>query len=176
MSTRSHLSTANDPRKISRSYSRFLVLGSRHFVFVFVSSRGSSCVILSFLFSPSLRIIPGATSFLVLPKNVSRSTAVGAILQPGGVRAPTSTSTSTSSSTVPGQSGSALADALINPNANAGDSPFDFILAVGGDNRLIRRINDLPNSETCSTNLKNSDATWRLVDGSVIGALLKIVE
>ncbi|KAH9476749.1 Putative alpha,alpha-trehalose-phosphate synthase [UDP-forming] 106 kDa subunit [Psilocybe cubensis] len=32
-----------------------------------------------------LRIIPGRNSFLVLPNNVSRSTAVGAILHPGGV-------------------------------------------------------------------------------------------
>ena len=31
-----------------------------------------------------LRIIPGRNSFLVLPNNVSRSTAVGAILHPGG--------------------------------------------------------------------------------------------
>src|SRR5882757_998428 len=31
-----------------------------------------------------LRIIPGANSFLVLPNNISRSTAVGAILHPGG--------------------------------------------------------------------------------------------
>ncbi|TFY58376.1 hypothetical protein EVJ58_g6450, partial [Rhodofomes roseus] len=31
-----------------------------------------------------LRIIPGANSFLVLPNNISRSTAVGAILSPGG--------------------------------------------------------------------------------------------
>ena len=31
-----------------------------------------------------LRIIPGKNSFLVLPNNVSRSTAVGAILHPGG--------------------------------------------------------------------------------------------
>ena len=37
-----------------------------------------------------LRIIPGANSFLVLPNNISRSTAVGAILHPGGPARPPS--------------------------------------------------------------------------------------
>ncbi|KDQ16896.1 glycosyltransferase family 20 protein [Botryobasidium botryosum FD-172 SS1] len=85
-----------------------------------------------------LRIIPGATSFLVLPKNVSRSAAIGSIL-------PTR-----------------VTQHLPLPTTKGTD--FNFILAVSGDNRLIRRINDLPHSETCSTNLKNSDATWRLID------------
>jgi hypothetical protein len=40
-----------------------------------------------------LSIIPGASSFLVLPNNISRSSAVGAILNPGGlVRLPVSMS------------------------------------------------------------------------------------
>jgi hypothetical protein len=54
----------------------------------------SSCLCFSRLEERyGLRIIPGRSSFLVLPNNISRSSAVGAILDPGGpARSPVSMS------------------------------------------------------------------------------------
>lgn len=43
--------------------------------------RARACLANCTILSIALRIIPGATSFLVLPKNVSRSVAVGSILK-----------------------------------------------------------------------------------------------
>ncbi|KAJ6626881.1 alpha,alpha-trehalose-phosphate synthase [Mycena sp. CBHHK59/15] len=105
-----------------------------------------------------LRIIPGENSFLVLPNNVSRSTAVGAILHPGG----------------PAQSplqrgGWASPDTADDTGGAHGD--LDLVLAVGSDEKLIRRLNEFDCAETCSTSGKATDARWKLDAGRVIEAL-----
>ncbi|GLB44271.1 putative trehalose-phosphatase [Lyophyllum shimeji] len=107
-----------------------------------------------------LRIIPGKNSFLVLPNNVSRSTAVGAIMHPGGpARSPLSRAWMS-------------ADVLDEPAG--GD--FDFILAVSGDEKLLRRLNEFDEAETCSTSGRGTDARWRLEADRVIGVLGKLAE
>jgi trehalose 6-phosphate synthase/phosphatase len=108
-----------------------------------------------------LRIIPGANSFLVLPNNVSRSTAVGAILHPGG----------------PAHSPLAGRAAWMSPDPSEVDHPqdLDFVLAVSGDEKLLCRLNELDNAETCSTRGKGTDARWKLHPKEVMGALWQFV-
>ncbi|KAF9516717.1 glycosyltransferase family 20 protein [Hydnum rufescens UP504] len=131
-----------------------------------------------------LRIIPGTTSFLVLPKNVSRSTAVGVILRHEG--APTSlASASAADPHIP------VPHPLRNPRAihvarstpgqsvtsttppTAGE--FQIILTLSGDEHLIRRLNRLEGSETCSTSGKGSDAKWRLESSDALASLKHFV-
>ncbi|TFK50600.1 alpha-trehalose-phosphate synthase [Heliocybe sulcata] len=104
-----------------------------------------------------LRIIPGANSFLVLPNNISRSTAVGAILHPGG----------------PAHSPLAGRAAWMAPEvAETGDvADTDFVLAIGSDEKLLRRLNELDSAETVSTGRKGTDAKWRLDAEQVVPAL-----
>lgn len=98
-----------------------------------------------------LRIIPGANSFLVLPNNISRSTAVGAILHPGG----------------PAHSPrSSIPDLDVPVNGSVGRET-GFVFAVGGDEKLLRRLNELENAETVSTSGKGTDAKWKLDAGDV---------
>jgi len=95
-----------------------------------------------------LRIIPGNNSFLVLPNNISRSTAVGAVLHPGG------------------PAHSPLAGQAVWMSYDAADDHMSddvgFVLAVGSDEKLLRRLNDLDHAETCSTSKKGTDARWKL--------------
>ena len=109
-----------------------------------------------------LRIIPGANSFLVIPNNISRSTAVGAILHPGG----------------PGRVSGGLTAASFTLEANDFDTPngVDFILAMGTDEKLLRRLNEFDNAETCSTSSPNkgTDAKWRLKYEEVRGVLTQL--
>ncbi|CAK5279906.1 unnamed protein product [Mycena citricolor] len=99
-----------------------------------------------------LRIIPGDNSFLVLPNNVSRSTAVGAILHPGG---PTSAIGQQRGWPTGGQFGSDD-DAIAQ-----GD--LDLLLAITGDEHLIRRLNEFDVAETVATGGKAAtDARWTL--------------
>ncbi|KAF9241274.1 glycosyltransferase family 20 protein [Melanogaster broomeanus] len=103
-----------------------------------------------------LRIIPGANSFLILPNNISRSTAVGAILHPGGpAHSP--------------RSGMALSVAHTESHHVGDDASFVF--AVGGDEKLLRRLNELDNGETVSTSRKGTDAKWKLDPNEVISVL-----
>jgi len=95
-----------------------------------------------------LRIIPGKNSFLVLPNNISRSTAVGAILHPGGP----------AHSPLAGQAVWMSHDAT---EDNISDD-VGFVLAVGSDEKLLRRLNDLDHAETCSTSKTGTDARWKL--------------
>jgi len=98
-----------------------------------------------------LRILPGANSFLVLPNNISRSTAVGAILHPGG----------------PAHSPrSSIPDLDVPVNGSVGRET-GFVFAVGGDEKLLRRLNELDNAETVSTSGKGTDAKWKLDAGDV---------
>ncbi|KAG1773693.1 glycosyltransferase family 20 protein [Suillus placidus] len=98
-----------------------------------------------------LRIIPGSNSFLVLPNNISRSTAVGAILHPGGP------AHSPRSSSMPD----------LDVPVNGGGAEAGFVFAVGGDEKLLRRLNELDNAETVSTRGKGTDAKWKLDAGDV---------
>ncbi|RDB18114.1 putative alpha,alpha-trehalose-phosphate synthase [UDP-forming] subunit [Hypsizygus marmoreus] len=101
-----------------------------------------------------LRIIPGRNSFLVLPNNVSRSTAVGAILHPGGpAHSPLSRSW--------------MSPDILESGSSAGEGggrggELDFILAVSGDEKLLRRLNEWEGAETCSTSGRGTDARWKL--------------
>ncbi|CAL1697858.1 unnamed protein product [Somion occarium] len=112
-----------------------------------------------------LRIIPGANSFLVLPNNISRSTAVGAILHPGG----------------PAHSPLGRA-AWLSPEAIEAehDPEVDFVLAIGKDEKLMRRLNELENSETISTGtnmgVKGTDAKWKLKPEEVMEVLRRFAE
>ena len=110
-----------------------------------------------------LRIIPGSTSFLVLPNNISRSTAVGAILHPGG----------------PARNQMTARAAWLSPDATEADSTteFDFVLAVGKDEKLMRRLNELDGAETCSTRAhKGTDAKWSLNVDQVVPTLWRFAE
>ncbi|KAJ7139621.1 alpha,alpha-trehalose-phosphate synthase [Mycena epipterygia] len=105
-----------------------------------------------------LRIIPGDNSFLVLPNNVSRSTAVGAILHPGG---PAQTTLQRGGWMSPDSGGD---DGLAH-----GD--LDLILAVSSDEKLIRRLNEFDAAETVATGGKVTDAKWKLDAGKVLETL-----
>ena len=104
-----------------------------------------------------LRIIPGENSFLVLPNYISRSTAVGAILHQGGP----------AHSPLAGRAAWMAPDSLETENV----SDSDFVLAIGSDEKLLRRLNELDNAETCSTGAKGTDAKWRLEKGEVVRIL-----
>lgn len=108
--------------------------------------------------------MPGANSFLVLPNNVSRATAVSALLHPAGpVRSP-----------VLGGAvgfGSWASPRMGVAEGVEGESEWEFVLAMSQDERLLRRLNELEAAETCSTGPKGSDAKWRLDVKDVMGAL-----
>ncbi|KAG8730232.1 hypothetical protein FRC12_020398 [Ceratobasidium sp. 428] len=110
-----------------------------------------------------LRIIPGQSSFLILPKNVSRSTAVGTILSPGGLSASQSGDISLALSPVSAP--------LSLASSQAQHEAFGAILYIGADEHLIRRLNELPNAETCAAGGRATFAQWR-VDTAEIGELL----
>jgi len=97
-----------------------------------------------------LRIIPGKNSFLVLPNNISRSTAVGAILHPGGpARSPLS-----------GTRGPWISSDF-DEVTNVGEG-LDLLVAISSDEKLLRRLNEFDSSETCSTSGRRTDAKWKL--------------
>ncbi|KAF5354480.1 hypothetical protein D9758_012423 [Tetrapyrgos nigripes] len=110
-----------------------------------------------------LRIIPGTNSFLVLPNNISRSSAVGAILHPGGP----------AHSPLVGRSAWMVSETDSVPMV---PEEWDFVLAVSGDEKLLRRLGELDQCETMtiSTSGKGSDAKWRMSSGragEVLGEL-----
>lgn len=49
---------------------------------------------------------------------------------------------------------------------------IDFVMAIGGDQKLLRRLNELDNAETVTTGWKGSDAKWRLAKEDVLATLL----
>ena len=105
-----------------------------------------------------LRIIPGENSFLVLPNFISRSTAVGAILHPAG----------------PAQSPLAGRMTWVAPETLEADAVSDtarFVMAVGSDEKLLRRLNELGDAETISSGTKGTDAKWRVERSAVVGVL-----
>ena len=172
-----------------------------------------------------LRIIPGANAFLVLPNNVSRSTAVGAILSPIPIAssfAPStpsilsstitsepltlSLSSPAASSTSPIYASFAAqsrhptwasdADLAFNYGAASFDAENalgrDFVLCVSGDEKLLRRLNELSvglgaaggGAETVSCGERGrvgghgpaTEAKWRVAQGEVEGVLMTLAE
>lgn len=142
-----------------------------------------------------LRIIPGRNSFLVLPNNVSRSTAVGAILHPGGPARPHLGSRLASSASDVGlggsfspvaEEGASFASgsyagggggygAMGSGDSSGGAQETDFLLAVSSDEKLLRRLNEFDGAETASTSGKGTDAKWRLESEDVVGVLRALV-
>ena len=100
----------------------------------------------------------------MLPNNISRSTAVGAVLHPGGPARTLLTARA--------------AATWLSPDATEADNTteFDFVLALGKDEKLMRRLNELDNSETCSTSSKGTDAKWKLEPEQVVPALWRFAE
>ncbi|KAI0053481.1 glycosyltransferase family 20 protein [Auriscalpium vulgare] len=111
-----------------------------------------------------LRIIPGESSFLVLPNYISRSTAVGAILHAGGPAA----------SPLAGRA-AWVAPETLEADSVSDDSAKDFVLAIGSDEKLLRRLNELGTAETCSTSEKGTDARWKVGRREVVGVLQSLV-
>lgn len=46
-----------------------------------------------------------------------------------------------------------------------------LVLAIGGDEKLLRRLNELDNVETMSTSRKGTDAKWKLDPREVLSVL-----
>ena len=113
-----------------------------------------------------LRIIPGQNSFLVLPNNISRSTAVGAIMHPGGPAcSPRGGGSGVGENEYDSQLGS------VSTGRGVAGSDSTLVLAIGGDEKLLRRLNELESVESVSTSRKGTDAKWKLDPREVLGAL-----
>lgn len=113
-----------------------------------------------------LRIIPGANSFLVLPNNISRSTAVGAIMHPGGPAHSPRSGLAGSLSGMASRGGGRDEDV----DGHGGDE-MRGVFAVSGDEKLLRRLNELDHAETISTSRKGTDAKWKLDPKEVVSVL-----
>ena len=51
---------------------------------------------------------------------------------------------------------------------------IDFVFALGKDERLLRRLNEMGDAETCTTGKAGTDAKWRVEKkdaGKVLAAL-----
>lgn len=121
-----------------------------------------------------LRIIPGKNSFLVLPGNISRSTAVGSILQPGG---PANFSAAVRSDRKGALTQNYSYNTLASPTISISNaalrvderglgSEVDFVLVISSDEALLRRMNEIEGADaecvTVSTSKKGTDAHWKL--------------
>ncbi|EAU87507.2 trehalose-phosphatase [Coprinopsis cinerea okayama7 len=129
-----------------------------------------------------LRIIPGKNSFLVLPNNISRSTAISAITHPGGpARSPyigraTWMTPDTDEFALHKSAGGGYVG-YGGSGGMGGDGTVeetDFLLAISSDERLLRRLNEDDGAETVSTSGKGTDARWR-VDFEELGGMLKVL-
>ena len=138
-----------------------------------------------------LRIIPGRNSFLILPNNVSRSAAVGAVLHPGGP----GHSPLARNGQHPGRSNSLNGGWSLSPVSSlprdeyafpfslsggggsnsggfgSGAEDVDFLLAVSSDEKLLRRLNEFDGSETISTSGKGTDGKWTLESEETVKVL-----
>lgn len=115
-----------------------------------------------------LRIIPGKSSFLILPSNISRSSAVGSILSPGG---PGNSTLNLSTSPI----WSINAD-FDRPEVDTDHDDGEFLMAISGDEKLLRRLNELGYAETVSTSDEGTDAKWRLPASGVIPTLYEFAK
>lgn len=120
-----------------------------------------------------LRIIPGKNSFLVLPGNISRSTAVGAILQPGGPASSSAAVRSSQWGSWPdlGAPNSPTSPPMSPTFTRVGEArglanEVDFVLVISSDEPLLRRMNEIEGADaecvTVSTGKRGTDARWRL--------------
>ncbi|KAF6749841.1 trehalose-phosphatase [Ephemerocybe angulata] len=122
-----------------------------------------------------LRIIPGKNSFLVLPNNVSRSTAVAALMHPGGpARSPFAGRAVWMGSEVGAEvfargggyggsyRGIGIGGGYGGSTGEGGAEEAEFMLAISSDERLLRRLNEDDGAETVSTSGKGTDARWRM--------------
>ncbi|KAI5983573.1 glycosyltransferase family 20-domain-containing protein [Pisolithus marmoratus] len=125
-----------------------------------------------------LRIIPRQNSFFVLLNNISCSTAVGTILHPGGpARPPLGGGAGVGdadydgwwSSTMVGSGAGRTSGTTGGRVSSAGESIL--VLGIGGDENLLRRLNELNNVETVSTSRRGTDARWKLDPREVLGVL-----
>lgn len=131
-----------------------------------------------------LRIIPGKNSFLILPNNISRTSAIGAITHPGGparspyvgraawMSPPESEDWAFSGGTRGGYGGFGG-----NRGGMGGEGMVDetdFLLAISSDERLLRRLNE-DDAETVSTSGKGTDARWRIEFEELVPALKTLV-
>ncbi|KAG8686509.1 hypothetical protein FRC11_008836 [Ceratobasidium sp. 423] len=116
----------------------------------------------------SLRIIPGSSSFLILPKNVSRSTAVGIILSSHETNGPILPRSTSDDVALLSPVGSPLSLRVPQPPGQQQNIP---ILYIGADEHLIRRLNELSGAETCAASGRATFAKWR-IDTTQIGDLL----
>lgn len=48
------------------------------------------------------------------------------------------------------------------------------VFAVSGDEKLLRRLNELDDAETVSTSRKGTDAKWKLDSKEVVGVLSRL--
>ncbi|KAJ1307509.1 hypothetical protein OPQ81_001607 [Rhizoctonia solani] len=115
-----------------------------------------------------LRIIPGSSSFLILPKNVSRSTAVGTILSSHETNGPILPRLTSDDVALLSPVGSPLSLRTPQPLGQQQNIP---ILYIGADEHLIRRLNELSGAETCAASGRATFAKWR-IDTAQIGDLL----
>ncbi|CAE6425285.1 unnamed protein product [Rhizoctonia solani] len=106
-----------------------------------------------------LRIIPGSSSFLILPKNVSRSTAVGTILSSHETDGPILPRSTSEDVALLSPVGSPLSLRIPHP---PGEQKNISILYIGADEHLIRRLNELSVAETCATGGRPTFAKWRI--------------
>ena len=128
-----------------------------------------------------LRIIPGENAFLVLPNNVSRSSAVGAILAPGGLSSPSPASPKrirgNSISSWPRSSwiGGLEGDISIGDMVADTDIGLDFVLAISTDEKLLRRLNEIECAETVKSSGRGrgTDAKWTIDAKEVISTLMR---
>jgi trehalose 6-phosphate synthase complex regulatory subunit len=110
-----------------------------------------------------LRIIPSLSSFIVLPKVLGRSTAVGTILQSEGV-------------TVVGANMDAIAGAQQWPTPGMDADRYAYILAVGSDGSLMNRLKRVKNAETVYTGLrKTGGSNWRCEPEAIYAAFEDIL-
>ncbi|KAI6040089.1 hypothetical protein EDC04DRAFT_1566039 [Pisolithus marmoratus] len=125
-----------------------------------------------------LHIIPGQNSLLVLPNNISRSTAVGAILHPRGPTcSPLGGGAGVGDADYDGWWGSATVGSGAGRTSgsaggrvsSAGESTL--VLGIGGDEKLLRRLNELDDAETVSTSRRGTDARWEFDPREVLGVL-----
>ncbi|KAG9012855.1 hypothetical protein FRB94_005001 [Tulasnella sp. JGI-2019a] len=93
-----------------------------------------------------LRIVPATRSFLVLPRTASRLKAVDLILDSSDSRLGT-----------------------------LQDGAFDYVLAIGNDEKLLGRINAIASSHTISTSMRNSDARWSMEKAKTTEALESLI-
>lgn len=118
----------------------------------------------------SLRIVPGQNS-LLLPNNISRSTAVGTIYTSddplahlgGGACVDDADYDGYWSSVTIGGIAGRTSSSIGGRVSSVADCTL--VLVIGGDEKLLRRLNEWEDAETMSTSRRGTDAKWKLDPG-----------